>query len=104
VNNEDVLGLGDVGIELQLCSDGHLLARDQPFVSVFNGQFDLLEGGVGDSGVVDKSPFEVVVGGHGILLTLVALEVIISSITIVIGPSVNLIMLRPFHKPTSLVL
>jgi len=36
------LRLGDLGVELQLRSDGHLLARDQPFVSVFNGQFDLL--------------------------------------------------------------
>ena len=67
------LGLGDLGVELQLRSDGHLLAGDQQFVRVFNCQFDLLESGVGDSGVVDKSPFEVVVVGHGVLLTLVTL-------------------------------
>jgi len=96
------LRLGDLGVELQLRSDGHLLARDQPFVSVFNGQFDLLEGGVGDSGVVDKGPFEVVVGGHGELLALVALEVMVIN-TIFIFPCANLIMLGPFHELTSLV-
>ena len=93
-----ILRLGDVGVELQLRSDGHLLAGDQQFVRVLNCQFDLLESGVGDSGVVNKSPFEVVVGGHGELLALVALEVFI-----IISPFLNLTLFRPVHEPTSLV-
>ena len=91
-----VLRLRDLGVELQLRSDDHLLARKQLFVRVFKGQFDLLESRVGDCGIVDKCPAEVVVVGHGVLLWRVPLE----SLSEIISCKFNLIPLRPFHELT----